>query len=89
MMYQNQYPMMNQQQPIYAYGQIPTYSYPLSYSQVSAQGYHQMPPPLIKPEIINIKDNEAINNSISSPISLTNQKYGNAKSSENFNFQPN
>jgi hypothetical protein len=39
MMYSNQYAMMNQMHPppLYQYGQIPNYSYPLSYSQVSSQ----------------------------------------------------
>lgn len=45
MIYQNQMPMMNQPHPppIYHYGQMPGYSYPLSYSQVSASNYQPLP----------------------------------------------
>jgi hypothetical protein len=48
MMYSNQYVMMNQMHPpaasYHQYGQIPNYSYPLSYSQVSSQNNFQNNP---------------------------------------------
>jgi hypothetical protein len=47
MMYSNQYIMMNQMHPpalYHQYGQIPNYSYPLSYSQVSSKNNFQNNP---------------------------------------------